>query len=104
MTTMHAQLEEFGHDAPLWRDGAEKQAAAASAAANLTIPTLAFGLAWPLGVHTRYQEVQQMVVDRLTEGAEVFRSIADNLIRARDGIRAAEEASDQAVRSAGGGW
>lgn len=102
MTTMHAQLEEFGHDAALWRDGAEKLAAAASAAANLTIPTLAFGLAWPLGVHTRYQEVQQMVVDRLTEGAEVFRSIADNLIRARDGIRAADEASDRAVRSAGG--
>lgn len=103
MTRTRAALEKFGEDAQRWYENSSQLATAQAAASALSIEPLAFGPAAWLGVAGSYRQVQQMIVDRLGEGAAVSTTIAETLITVRDRIQATEDANEAALRGAASG-
>jgi hypothetical protein len=90
-------LSKFGEDARRWDDNNTAMDQAKQAASAIAIDPLAFGPAAWMGLADKYREVQQMIVDRCTEGAAEFSAIANNLIKARDELKRTEEENINAV-------
>ncbi|MGC5029438.1 hypothetical protein [Micromonospora sp. DT229] len=76
-----AAFEAIRHDASSWRQSADTLNAAASHARSLSLSGMHFGyLADAGGVTTKYQEVQDLAVRLLTEGARAMQEMAGILV------------------------
>lgn len=95
---LKAALAKFGEDAKLWNEHKAALEKAKAGAEGLDIESLAFGPAVWVGLDARYREVQQMIIDRLGEGAREFGAIAGNLIKARDTYQREEEKNIHAIK------
>lgn len=84
-------LEKFGEDARLWSESAHVLKSAKDSAADLTIAPLAFGPAVWMGLSERYNEIQQMIIERLDEGSVELERISRALIRSRNDYRDDED-------------
>jgi hypothetical protein len=84
-------LSRFGEDAGRWEADGRVLAQAAQNAAALEVEALAFGPAAWLGVPEQYRLVQQMITDRLGEGAQRFADVAAALRSARDTYQREED-------------
>jgi hypothetical protein len=91
-------IGSFTTDAKFWHDLGDTIDKASAGAQGLTINSLAFGPAAPFGIADKYNEVQQMVVDRCKEGGVEFREIAKKLIKARDEYQKAEDDNTHAIK------
>jgi hypothetical protein len=91
-------LSKFGEDAERWDDNGRVLGRAARSAAALEIAAPEFGPAAWLGVPEQYRLVQQMISERLGEGAHRLADVADALRAARDTYRREEHENVHAIK------
>lgn len=91
-------IEQFAVDAQRWQDNATTLGDASAAAASITLDPLAFGPGTWLDMADIYEQVHQMLIDRLHEGSDQFSGISDNLILARDTYQREEENNVHQIR------
>jgi hypothetical protein len=100
---MRVAYDSLTGDAEKWYEHSDVMEAAAKQAASYGLTGFQFGYqANKLGVAAKYQQVQDLAVRLLFEGAVAMREIGDMLIKVRENYEATDERSSGRIGNFGG--
>ena len=99
---LQTAYDALTEDARQWNEHSDVMETAARQAASFGLTGFQFGYqANKLGVVAKYQEVQDLAVRLLSEGAVAMQEIADTLIQVRSDYEATDERSGGRILKAG---
>jgi hypothetical protein len=99
---LQTAYDALTEDAQQWNEHSDVMAGAAQQAASYGLTGFQFGYqANVLGVVAKYQEVQDLAVRLLTDGAAAMQEIADTLVQVRGDYEATDDRSGGRIQKAG---